>query len=46
MYKYPMRTDEYLITRVPLKCAGAQGKDSNVASFQLKGTALTAHAER
>lgn len=48
LYKYPMRTDDYLITKIPLKSA-TQAKDGSQsatpATWQLKGVALLCYYE-
>ena len=54
LYKYPMRTDDYLITKIPLKnstdtksgnSAPSGSKDTTPASWQLKGVALLCYYE-
>jgi dynein heavy chain len=45
LYKYPMRTDDYLITKIPLKISNAIQKDTNASSWQLKGVALLSYCE-
>ena len=45
LYKYPMRTDDYLITKIQLKIPSTNQKDTNPASWQLKGVALLSYCE-
>lgn len=48
VYKYPKRTDKYLIIRIPLNCEGQQNLPRNMnakLAFQLKGTALLTSKE-
>ena len=46
LYKYPMRTDDYLVTRVQLKIPStSQSKDTSPANWQLKGVALLCYRE-
>lgn len=46
LYKYPMRTDDYLVTKINLKTpSGNQSKDTSAASWQLKGVALLCYYE-
>ena len=44
LYKYPMRSDDYLIAKIPLKIPG-QSKDTSAANWMLKGVALLCYYE-
>ena len=46
LYKYPMRTDDYLVTKIGLKTPSSnQSKDVSAATWQLKGVALLCYYE-